>query len=107
MDAVLQVTISFLTRAIRCGWKGSDTGRANWTGGERPKSPIGSVLTTQAAIAAVNAKAESAVVSDWEQIVAPYDQLLRIHPSPVVQVDRAVAIQMRDRLEAETNRNRY
>jgi len=41
--------------------------------------------TLQAAIAAVHAEAESAAVTDWRQIVALYDQLLRIHPSPVVQ----------------------
>jgi RNA polymerase sigma-70 factor, ECF subfamily len=52
--------------------------------------------TLQAAIAAVHAEAESAAVTDWRQIVALYDRLLRIHPSPVVQLNRAVAIAMRD-----------
>ena len=56
--------------------------------------------TLQAAIAAVHAKAESAAVTDWRQIVALYDRLLRIHPSPVVQLNRAVAIAMRDGPEA-------
>ena len=56
--------------------------------------------TLQAAIAAVHAKAESAAVTDWRQVVALYDQLLRIHPSPVVQLNRAVAIAMRDGPEA-------
>jgi len=37
---------------------------------------------------------------DWRQIVALYDRLLRIHPSPVVQLNRAVAIAMRDGPEA-------
>jgi RNA polymerase sigma-70 factor, ECF subfamily len=56
--------------------------------------------TAQAAIAAVHAEAESAAVTDWRQIVALYDRLLRIHPSPVVQLNRAVAIAMCDGPEA-------
>jgi RNA polymerase sigma-70 factor (ECF subfamily) len=56
--------------------------------------------TLQAAIAAVHAEAESAAVTDWRQIVAIYDRLLRIHPSPVVQLNRAVAIAMCDGPEA-------
>jgi len=52
--------------------------------------------TLQAAIAAVHAEAESAAATDWRQIVALYDQLVRIQPSPVVQLNRAVAIAMRD-----------
>jgi RNA polymerase sigma-70 factor (ECF subfamily) len=50
----------------------------------------------QAAIAAVHAEAESVAATDWRQIVALYDQLLRIEPSPVVELNRAVAIAMRD-----------
>jgi len=56
--------------------------------------------TLQAAIAAVHAQAESAAATDWRQIVAVYDQLVRIQPSPVVQLNRAVAIAMRDGPEA-------
>jgi RNA polymerase sigma-70 factor (ECF subfamily) len=56
--------------------------------------------TLQAAIAAVHAKAESVAATDWRQIVAIYDQLVRIQPSPVVQLNRAVAIAMRDGPEA-------
>jgi RNA polymerase sigma-70 factor (ECF subfamily) len=56
--------------------------------------------TLQAAIAAVHAEAESTAVTDWRQIVALYDRLLRIHPSPVVELNRAVAIAMRDGPEA-------
>jgi RNA polymerase sigma-70 factor (ECF subfamily) len=56
--------------------------------------------TLQAAIAAVHAQAESATATDWRQIVALYDQLLQIHPSPVVQLNRAVAIAMCDGPEA-------
>jgi RNA polymerase sigma-70 factor, ECF subfamily len=52
--------------------------------------------TLQAAIAAVHAQAESSAATDWRQIVALYNQLVRIQPSPVVQLNRAVAIAMRD-----------
>jgi len=56
--------------------------------------------TLQAAIAAVHAEAKSVAATDWRQIVALYDRLLRIHPSPVVQLNRAVAIAERDGPEA-------
>jgi RNA polymerase sigma-70 factor (ECF subfamily) len=52
--------------------------------------------TLQAAIAAVHAEAESGATTDWRQIVALYNQLVRIQPSPVVHLNRAVAIAMRD-----------
>ena len=52
--------------------------------------------TVQAAIAAVHAQAESVAETDWRQIVALYNQLVRIQPSPVVQLNRAVAIAMCD-----------
>jgi RNA polymerase sigma-70 factor, ECF subfamily len=52
--------------------------------------------TLQAAIAAVHAGAPSAVATDWEQIVGLYDLLLRAEPSPVVELNRAVALAMRD-----------
>jgi RNA polymerase sigma-70 factor (ECF subfamily) len=54
----------------------------------------------QAAIAAVHAEAKSAAATDWRQIVALYNQLVRIQPSPVVHLNRAVAIAMRDGPEA-------
>jgi RNA polymerase sigma-70 factor (ECF subfamily) len=56
--------------------------------------------TVQAAIAAVHAEAKSLAATDWRQIVALYDQLLRIQPSPVVQLNRAVAVAMCDGPEA-------
>lgn len=56
--------------------------------------------TLQAAIAAVHAEAESTAATDWQQIVALYDRLLRIQPSPVVELNRSVAIAMRDGSEA-------
>jgi RNA polymerase sigma-70 factor (ECF subfamily) len=56
--------------------------------------------TLQAAIAAVHAEAEAAGVTDWPQIVALYDVLARLTPSPVVELNRAVAVAMRDGPEA-------
>jgi RNA polymerase sigma-70 factor, ECF subfamily len=50
----------------------------------------------QAAIAAVHAGAPDAASTDWAQIVALYDVLLRAEPSPVVELNRAVAVAMRD-----------
>ena len=52
--------------------------------------------TLQAAIAAVHAEAPSAEQTDWAQIVALYDVLLGVEPSPIIQLNRAVAIAMRD-----------
>jgi RNA polymerase sigma-70 factor (ECF subfamily) len=56
--------------------------------------------TLQAAIAAVHAEAESAAATDWRQIVALYNQLVRMQPSPVVHLNRAVAIAECDGPEA-------
>jgi RNA polymerase sigma-70 factor (ECF subfamily) len=56
--------------------------------------------TLQAAIAAIHAEAESAAATDWPQIAALYSQLARVQPSPVVELNRAVAIAMRDGPEA-------
>src|ERR1700738_1535380 len=72
--------VALLQRALRSGRFGS--------------------YTLQAAIAAVHAEAESVTATDWRQIVAYYDQLLRIQPSPIVELNRAVAIAMCDGPEA-------
>jgi len=56
---------------------------------------IGS-YSVQAAIAAVHADAPTAGATDWPQIVALYDVLSRIQPSPIVDLNRAVAVAMRD-----------
>ncbi|MGH7808971.1 MAG: RNA polymerase sigma factor [Candidatus Binatia bacterium] len=58
-------------------------------------TPVGP-YTIQAAIAAVHANAPSSAVTDWTQIVALYDVLLRANPSPVIELNRAVAVAMRD-----------
>jgi RNA polymerase sigma-70 factor (ECF subfamily) len=52
--------------------------------------------TLQAAIAAVHAEAPSAAETDWAQIAGLYGVLLQIEPSPVIELNRAVAIAMRD-----------
>ncbi len=56
---------------------------------------IGS-FTLQAAIAAVHAEASRADETDWGEIVGLYDMLLRVEPSPIVELNRAVAVAMRD-----------
>ena len=52
--------------------------------------------TLQAAIAAVHASAPNAAATDWAQIVGLYDVLARADPSPVVELNRAAAVAMRD-----------
>ena len=52
--------------------------------------------TLQAAIAAVHAEASKPELTDWPQIVALYDKVLELEPSPVIELNRAVAIAMRD-----------
>jgi len=59
-------------------------------------SPRHGVYSLQAAIAAVHAEAPGEAQTDWAQIVALYDLLMRAHPSPVVALNRAVALAMRD-----------
>ena len=56
--------------------------------------------TLQAAIAAVHADARDAPSTDWRQIVGLYDVLLRIDPSPVIELNRAAAVAMSDGPEA-------
>ncbi len=60
-----------------------------------PRAPLGAYCV-QAAIAAVHAEAPSAAATDWAEIVWLYDLLLRLEPSPVVELNRAVAVAMRD-----------
>jgi RNA polymerase sigma-70 factor (ECF subfamily) len=52
--------------------------------------------TLQAAIAAIHAEAPSSAATDWNEIVGLYDLLKRVDPSPVVELNRAVAVAMRD-----------
>jgi RNA polymerase sigma-70 factor (ECF subfamily) len=69
----------------------------------RPPPPRGFVgparvgpYTLQAAIAAVHAEARDAAATDWARIVGLYDVLIRVEPSPVVELNRAVAVAMRE-----------
>ncbi len=66
-----------------------------WSSGALATRSFGP-YTLQAAIAAVHAQAPSAAATDWEQIVGLYDVLLRLEPSPIVELNRAVAVAMRD-----------
>ena len=52
--------------------------------------------TLQAAIGAVHAEAPDAAATDWAQIVALYDLLMRAAPSPIIELNRAVAVAMKD-----------
>ena len=52
--------------------------------------------TLQAAIAAVHAEAATPAATDWGRIVATYDLLLQVEPSPVIELNRAAAVAMRD-----------
>jgi len=58
----------------------------------RPAGPY----AVQAAIAAVHATAASAAATDWNEIVGLYDVLRELEPSPVIELNRAVAVAMRD-----------
>ncbi|XKE46907.1 RNA polymerase subunit sigma-24 [Halomonas organivorans] len=62
-------------------------------------TPTGA-YTLQASIAAVHAQAESAEATDWHRIVRLYEALYRRQPSPVIALNRAVAVAMRDSPEA-------
>jgi RNA polymerase sigma-70 factor (ECF subfamily) len=59
-------------------------------------SPRVGPYTLQAAIAAVHAEAASAAATDWGQIVQLYGLLAQVEPSPVIDLNRAVAVAMRD-----------
>jgi predicted RNA polymerase sigma factor len=63
------------------------------------KGPVGP-YQVQAAIAAIHAEAEDAVLTDWDEIVALYSLLERLSPGPLVSLNRAVAVSMRDGPEA-------
>jgi RNA polymerase sigma-70 factor (ECF subfamily) len=80
--------VALLEKAL--GYSGKHRGKYG------QKSRTFGSYTLQAAIAAVHAQAESVAATDWRQIVALYDRLIQIQPSPVVQLNRAVAIAMRD-----------
>jgi RNA polymerase sigma-70 factor (ECF subfamily) len=63
-------------------------------------SKRGGIYTLQAAITALHAEAKSPEATDWSQIVRLYSLLLRMNPSPVVELNRAVAVAMSNGPEA-------
>jgi RNA polymerase sigma-70 factor, ECF subfamily len=63
-------------------------------------SPRFGPYSLQAAIAALHAEARAATATDWRQIVGLYDLLLQVEPTPVVELNRAAAVAMRDGPEA-------
>jgi RNA polymerase sigma-70 factor (ECF subfamily) len=65
------------------------------TSGQRSETSVGPYVI-QAAISAVHAEAATAAETDWNEIVGLYDVLMNLTPSPVVALNRAVAVAMRD-----------
>ena len=91
-------------RAISCSWP-TRTGPGGIARGSRKALALVQralasrrfgPYTLQAAIAAVHAEAPAAADTDWGQIVGLYEVLLRVEPSPVVELNRAAAVAMRD-----------
>jgi RNA polymerase sigma-70 factor, ECF subfamily len=68
---------------------------AQHASGQRPATSVGPYVV-QAAISAVHAEAATAAQTDWNEIVGLYDVLMNLTPSPVVALNRAVAVAMRD-----------
>jgi RNA polymerase sigma-70 factor, ECF subfamily len=68
---------------------------AQHASGQRPTTSVGPYVV-QAAISAVHAEAATAAETDWNEIVGLYDVLMNLTPSPVVALNRAVAVAMRD-----------
>jgi RNA polymerase sigma-70 factor (ECF subfamily) len=77
-------------------WDQQKVGEANRLVEQAIASRQFGVYTIQAAIARVHAAAASTAATDWAQMVSLYDLLLRAEPSPVVALNRAVAVAMRD-----------
>ncbi|WP_409526389.1 RNA polymerase sigma factor [Nitrincola sp. MINF-07-Sa-05] len=70
-----------------------------WLDQAMTQPPVGP-YTLQAAIAALHAQSKHSEGTDWAQITGLYDLLLRINPSPVIELNRTVALAMRDGPEA-------
>jgi RNA polymerase sigma-70 factor (ECF subfamily) len=77
-------------------WDRAKIAEARTLTGQAMASGRFGVYTIQAALAGVHAKAESAATTDWTKMVDWYDLLLRAESSPVVALNRAVAVAMRD-----------
>jgi RNA polymerase sigma-70 factor (ECF subfamily) len=76
-----------------------DEGAALVEGALRAASGPPGPYALQAAIAAVHAQAPTAAATDWRRIAALYGMLARVHPTPVVELNRAVAVALSDGLE--------
>lgn len=80
----------------RSAWDAALIAEGRGLVGQALGSGRGGPYTLQAAIAAVHATAPTAAATDWRAIVALYDALLALHPSPVVALNRAVAVALSD-----------
>ncbi|HEU4473692.1 MAG TPA: RNA polymerase sigma factor [Gemmatimonadales bacterium] len=80
----------------RSRWNGDQIAEGSALLDEALSSRAFGPYTLQAAIAAAHAGAPSAAATDWSRIVGLYDVLLRADPSPVVELNRAAAVAMRD-----------
>jgi len=88
--------IVLLDEQDRSRWDGTLIAEGSALVGEALASSTFGPYTLQAALASVHANAKRTEDTDWERIVGLYDVLLRIEPSPVVELNRAVGVAMRD-----------
>lgn len=84
----------------RSQWDSALQQQGLWLFEQAARGDVLSAYHVEAAIAAVHASAERAQDTDWAQVVSLYDQLLEIAPSPVVALNRAIALGQRDGPEA-------
>ncbi|MGA8672992.1 MAG: RNA polymerase sigma factor [Terracidiphilus sp.] len=91
-----QGDIVLLDHQDRSTWNRDQIGEGIKLVGRALASPRFGPYTLQAAITAVHAEAPSAAETDWNQICGLYDVLLRVDPSPVIELNRGIAIAMRD-----------
>ena len=85
-----------LDRQDRALWNRDQIAEGSALAAQALASQGAGAYTIQAAIAGVHANAASAEGTDWNEIVRLYDVLLRAEPSPIVELNRAVAVAMRD-----------
>ena len=85
-----------LDRQDRALWNPEQIAEGSTLAARALASPHAGAYAIQAAIAGVHANAPSAERTDWNEIVRLYDALLRTEPSPVVELNRAVAVAMCD-----------
>lgn len=84
----------------RALWDARELGIGSAMAGEALRGPGNGLYALQAAIVAVHCAAKTVAETDWARIVGLYDRLLQREPSPVVALNRAVALAMRDGPEA-------